>query len=322
MDLYEFIYSMFAHISFMMFIYLILGITLAYFIYNSIITTWFVKGGVVNYDTFLKYFIQVVSKDNYFMNYGYWQPGIDTLYKANNNLVNLILEKSGLASAEIKGQKILDVGCGYAVQDFQWLKTIDPTNHITAIDISESQIQMAKEKCKRSKLDSRLDLQCCDAMHIDKKFAANEFDTVLCVESAFHYPDRPAFFRGVNEVLKDGGRFVICDLTLSDDHVPSLMNGMFLRTFSDFLHIPKSSLIKSEVWKQSILDAGLVIEEYMDITDKTFGPYYNNTFHLYMKNAGIPSTIATIIYDIFMYLQPFSYRLAVCKKPASISSEV
>jgi ubiquinone/menaquinone biosynthesis C-methylase UbiE len=248
------------------------------------------------------------------MNYGYWTPGVDTLYKANNSLVDLILEKSGLASAETKGQKILDVGCGYAVQDFQWLKTIDPTNHITAIDISESQIQMAKEKCKRSNLDSRLDLQCCDAMHIDKKFAASEFDTVLCVESAFHYADRSAFFRGVNEVLKPEGRFVICDLTLSDDHVPTILNGMFLRTFSDFLHIPRSSLVKSEVWKQSILDAGLVIEEYIDITDKTFGPYYNNVFHLYMKNTGIPSTIATIAYDMFMYLQPFSYRVAVCKK--------
>ena len=299
-------------------IYMLIFMFILYSIYTSVINTWFVKNNQVDYDTFSKYFIQVASKDNYFMNYGYWDASTHTIMQANENLIDIIFEKSELANTT--GLKLLDVGCGYGEQDFNWLTKMGPTstNHITAIDISETQINMAKEKCRRSKLTSRIDFQTCDALIIKNKFAAGEFDRVICLESAFHYFDRPRFFKGAYEVLKSGGKFIICDIVLSDTYTPSFLNGIFIKLFSDFLNVPRCNLIKADVWKKSIEDTGFVLEEYMDITEKTFEPYYTEFFEKYMMNNSMPSCFAALGSGFLKYVQPFSYKLAICRRPIAV----
>ena len=318
MNIYELIYYISIHVSIMSVFYTIIALLVIYYVYHNIIQTWFVKDGVVNYDTFFKNFIQFVSKENYFMNYGLWDTGIDNLQAANKALVKFLIEKSGLQEQLHSNQRILDVGCGYGEQDFEWLKHIDETNHITAIDISEGQIKIAAEKCQRSNLDSRLVFEKGDAHLIDKKFATDEFDVVMSVESAFHYHDRPRFFRGVSEVLKPGGTFVISDIILNDEYEPTFLNGCFIRLYSDFLNIPGANLIKMDAWKKSLEDAGLRINECIDITDKTFIPYYERTFKTYMENGGyIPKWIVRISLEVFKTVQPFAYKVAVCKKVAA-----
>jgi SAM-dependent methyltransferase len=314
MNLYDFIYSLFVHISFMSFLYLIVFLCIAYFLYRSIIDTWFVKDGVINYDIFLKQFIQAVSKDNYFMNYGYWKNA-SNLIQANKALVEFILEKSQLK--EKKNQNILDVGCGYGEQDFDWISSLDPTNTITAIDISESQIALAKEKCKRSALESRLSFEVCDAMLLNKKFAKGEFDTVVSVESAFHYSNRPLFFTSVYDVLKPEGKFVICDIVLNEHYTPGILTSSFLYIFSDFLNIPYKNLIVSSEWEKTIAESGLTIVESLDITDKTFKPYYEHFFNEYAKAKNLPLTVGSGLNAFFAYVQPFTYKVAVCKKATS-----
>lgn len=299
------------YFSFMTFIYIFVTLCIIYYIYTSILYTFFIKDGQVSYDIFMKYFIQVVSKENFFMNYGYWKTS-DTLLKANKSLIHLILEKSGLL--EKKHMKILDIGCGYGEQDFEWISLLDHTNTITAIDISDTQIKLAKEKCKRSNLESRLFFDKCDAMLIHNKFANKEFNTILSVESAFHYSDRPRFFQSVYDILDNNGLFVICDIMLDNNYKPGILNGSFIRTFSDFLKIPSQNLIRSNEWEQSIKDTGFKIVECIDITDNTFKPYYNNFFYKYMENTGMPSIFAKTIYTFFAYVQPFSYKIAVCTK--------
>ena len=311
MNLYDFIYSIFVHISFMSFLYLIVFLCIAYFLYRSIIDTWFLNEGVVNYDIFLKQFIQVISKDNYFMNYGYWNKA-SNLMQANKALVEFILEKSHLK--EKKNHRILDVGCGYGEQDFDWITSLDSTNTITAIDISESQISMAKEKCKRSALESRLNFEVCDAMLLNKKFAKGEFDTVVSVESAFHYSNRPLFFTSVYDVLKSDGTFVICDIVLNEHYKPGILTSSFLYIFSDFLNIPYKNLIVSSEWKKTIAESGLTIVESLNITDKTFNPYYEHFFNEYAKAKNLPSAVGYALHRFFTYVQPFSYTVAICKK--------
>jgi ubiquinone/menaquinone biosynthesis C-methylase UbiE len=213
-----------------------------------------------------------------------------------------------------KNVKILDVGCGYGEQDFEWISQLDPSNKIIAIDISDKQIKLAKEKCIRSSLESRLLFDKCDAMLINKKFANKEFNTILSVESAFHYSDRPRFFQSVYDTLEDNGTFVICDIVLQDKYKAGILNSGFLRIFSDFLNIPSQNLIRSSEWEKSIRDSGLEIVECIDITDNTFKPYYNNFFHKYMENTGMPCIIASTMYKFFAYVQPFSYKVAVCTK--------
>jgi ubiquinone/menaquinone biosynthesis C-methylase UbiE len=193
-----------------------------------------------------------------------------------------------------------------------------PNLTIIASDISRDAIKIAKINAAVAGVEDLIDFQVCDALIIKNKFAAGEFDRVICLESAFHYFDRPRFFKGVYEVLKDGGKFVICDIVLSDAYTPSFLNGIFIKLFSDFLNVPKCNLIKSDEWKKSIEDTGLVLEEYLDITEKTFDPYYTEFFEKYMMNTSMPPCFASLGSGFLKYLQPFSYKLAVFTKPSAV----
>jgi cyclopropane fatty-acyl-phospholipid synthase-like methyltransferase len=275
--------------------------------------------GAIVYDYYLKHFIQIVSQDNYFMNYGLWDNENQDLYSANKNLANLMFQKAAITS----NVKILDVGCGYGEQDIIWTNEMtanemtknqptDDDSHITAVDISETQILEAIERRnQRGISDKHLSFEVCDAMKLDKQYAPGQFDVVFSLESAFHYADRPKFFANVNSVLQKDGVFVISDILLDKDYKQSIINDLFLKIYSDFLHIPKQNLIGQDEWKQQLIDAGFEIIEYNDITSQTFGPYYKHFMHTYFKNKNLPTWMADVADNLFHTIQPFSY--SVCK---------
>ena len=284
--------------------------------YQLILNTWFYKEGVISYDFFFKNFIQVVSKDNYYMNYGLWDQKHSTLIHANMTLIHKILEKTGIQGNHAK--HILDVGCGYGQQDIEWAKVLDTSCKITAVDISESQIQTARKRSQDS--SGTIQFEVCDAQEIDVKFQGNRFDVITSVESAFHYPDRPKFFKAAHSLLSADGTFVICDLMLKPDYVPTFASGLFLQIFSDFLAIPKANLIKPEQWDQDIKNAGFEIIESEDLTKNTIVPYYIHVFEVYTKAIGFPRLFNSTLDHLFKSVQPFSYRLAVCRPKVTCTS--
>ena len=307
-----------------------------YLYYNHILHKYFVVNGTIVYDYYLKHFIQIVSQDNYFMNYGFWDSDNQDLYSANKNLAKLMFQKANILS-EKKSVKILDVGCGYGEQDLDWVnemtakvltaKELADDSHITAIDISETQISEATERRnQRSISEKRLTFEVGDAMKIDEKYAPGQFDVVFSMESAFHYSDRPKFFANVNSVLQNDGVFVICDILLNKDYMQlqtnnfisrfkqSIINDLFLKIFSDFLYIPKQNLIGQDEWKQQLIDAGFEIVEYNDITDQTFGPYYKHFIYTYFKNKNLLTWMADMADNLFRTVQPFSYSMCKLKK--------
>ena len=286
---------------------LILKLCILFLVYNTILYTYFVKNDTISYDIFLNHFIHTVSKDNYFMNYGLWDSTHTTLIQANQNLVDFVFEKTELVDK--KDMNILDVGCGYGQQDIVWSSKLDKTCEITAIDISETQIQHAKEKNKAINVTFEIG----DALTLDEIYNDNSFDTVISLESAFHYSDRPKFFKNVNTILKPTGRFVITDITLKDDYTPSFVSDIFIKIFSDFLHVPSQNLIKAREW-ESQLSSHFKIVESIDITEKTFNPYYSHFFKEYILNMNLPKCISTMLTNYFQSVQPFSYKVAVLVK--------
>ena len=79
-----------------------------------------------------------------------------------------------------------------------------PPGAITAINISDAQIAIARENapgCAVLKMD---------ATKLD--FPDRHFDAVLCVEAAFHFDTRDTFLREAHRVLKAGGRLVLSDI--------------------------------------------------------------------------------------------------------------
>jgi cyclopropane fatty-acyl-phospholipid synthase-like methyltransferase len=95
--------------------------------------------------------------------------------------------------------------------------------------------------------EKQLTFEVCDAMKLDEKYSSGQFDVVFSIESAFHYSDRPKFFANVNSVLQNDGVFVISDILLNKDYPKTIMNNLFLKIFSDFLHIPKQNLIGGQM---------------------------------------------------------------------------
>ena len=313
--IYVLIFFVFAKICISMYLY-----------YNHILNKYFTLNGKIVYDYYLKHFIQIVSHDNYFMNYGLWDNDNQNLYNANKNLVAFMFDKANIFS-EKKNVKILDVGCGYGEQDLDWIKALTEDSHITAIDISEKQISEATERRnQRSISDKQLTFEVCDAMKLDEQYAPCQFDVVFSLESAFHYSDRPKFFANVNSVLHDDGVFVISDILLNKDYMqlPTknligrfkqiIMNDLFLKIFSDFLHIPKQNLIGHDEWKQQLIDAGFEIVEYNDITSQTFGPYYKHFMYTYFKNKNLPMWMADMADNLFHNIQPFTYSVSTFRK--------
>ena len=305
MNLYEFIYNMTVHISLITILFILISFIALYFAYDFIISRWFSNGNDISYDTLIKP-IQVVSKDNYFMNYGIWENDYDTLEEANKRLVNLIFEK-----ADIKNKKslnILDVGCGYGEQDSTWFKKLDKSCSLTAIDISEKQIEWAKKKTPE------INYELCNALDINKKFKEASFDRVISLESAFHYKERQEFFKHVRTLLKEGGKFVITDITLKDSHsYDNIILNIFLKVFSDILHFPKENLISASEW-ESQLSSEFNVIEFLDITDRVFNSYYKHFVNKYFLKSLMPTFISDRIIQFFHTFQPFSYRVAVLSK--------
>jgi len=241
------------------------------------------------------------------MNYGLWDSTHTTLIQANENLIDFVFEKTELTDK--KDMNILDVGCGYGQQDIVWASKLNKTCKITAVDISETQIKYAKEK----NTSTNVTFEIGNAITLNETHSDNSFDTVISLESAFHYSDRPKFFTNINTILKPTGRFVITDITLKDSYIPSFTSSIFIKIFSDFLHIPSQNLIKASEW-ESQLSSQFKIIEIIDITEKTFNPYYSHFFKEYIMNMNLPKCISTMFTNYFHSVQPFSYKVAVLVK--------
>ena len=268
------------------------------------------------YDYYLKNCIQVVSEKNYYMNYGFWDNTNITLNKANKNLCNFIYEKGKLN--ECDKFTILDVGCGYGVQDVLWCKKISNTSNLIAVDISKKQIKYANKKLRKyaklqKNIKNKLQYIECDAHNLLDKFTKNKFNRIISLESAFHYNNRPKFFKNVSNLLTNDGIFVISDIVVKNNN-NSLLQKLFIKIASDFLCIPEKNLITFDKWKNEIENSDLCIIETYNITDKTFNSYYNYFFKTYIKNKNLPAILYSILYNIFNTIQPFDYIVAVCKK--------
>lgn len=274
-------------------------------IYIIIINKFFRKGNKISY-IFLKKFIDIVSIDNNYMNYGIWYNNTTTLKDANKNLIKLVYKKTKLRHK--KHKKILDIGCGYGEQDLFFEKNIHKSCTITAIDISEEQIKYAN-----THYYSSVNFEVCDANNILDKYRYEYFDIILSIESAFHYTNRYYFFKDVNTLLSLNGKFIITDIMLKNDYHKSMITQSFLYFAADIFNIPNQNLITEYEWNKQISYI-FNVKEIIDITDKTFIPYYKHFIKEYVKKRNINKYIGNMILYILCNHNPFSYKIAVCNK--------
>ena len=279
-------------------------------------------------------FFNIKNNKSKFMNYGYWTNNTDTLYKANLNLCQLLLNYNNKHHIDKKKLNILDIGCGNGEQLLYWYdnikqlpgkevdnKDVDNNNvphiKITGLDINKDNLINCNNLINTHKLSKNIDVIHGDACNLP--FKNDLYDSVLSLESAFHYNSRPLFFKEVYKVLKKDGVFIIADITRNKKNI---LTEYITYLASICMGYPYSNSESKDEWVHNLKLAGFNVE-INDITNNTFGNFYhyfNDNF--YNKNNILMTYICKLYSILWYYLQkyfkPYTYVVAKCTKKNTI----
>lgn len=103
------------------------------------------------------------------------------------------------AIAPLKDKKVLDVGCGGGILSEGMA---DHGAHVTAIDLAEKSLSVAKLHLLESGLSIDYKLQSAEALADEQP---GQFDIVTCLEMLEHVPDPASIVNACARLLKPGG---------------------------------------------------------------------------------------------------------------------
>jgi cyclopropane fatty-acyl-phospholipid synthase-like methyltransferase len=139
-----------------------------------------------------------------YLNLGYWREAQD-LDQASEALALLVAETARMGGAD----RVLDCGFGFGDQDMLWAERYRPAS-IVGLNITGSQVEVARRRVAASGLDDRIELRHGSATEMPVE--PDSVDVVIALECAFHFETRERFFREARRVLRPGGRLVTADI--------------------------------------------------------------------------------------------------------------
>ena len=209
----------------------------------------------------------------------YWKNDTKTLEDAQQNKIDHIVKKLDIK----KGQKILEVGCGWGGMAFEIAK--QKNCEVKGISLSKNQINYCKQKAKELKLDNQVSFELADYREID-----GHYDRIYSVGMFEHVGKKfyKVFFESMNKLLKEDGIFLLHTIGVVDKPTPPnkfinkyIFPGGVCPSFSQIIKpIEKTGLIVSdsetlirhydktlENWLQRFLDKK---KEVKDLFDEKF----------------------------------------------------
>ncbi len=211
----------------------------------------------------------ILGEKKRYLNIGYWKQNPATIDQACDDLIKLVSKVSNLSQAE----SVLDVGCGFGEQDFL-LCEIHPNIQIKALNSSFFQIQEAQAEQKNKKLDDRIDFIQGQAEILP--FSNLQFDSVICIEAAFHFESRENFLEEAFRVLKPGGRLTLVDFSLSERKL-SIVQQLQLEIGRRAWRIPKANLYSMSAYLKIIKNLGFEVVCSESIWKDCYPPFVKKT---------------------------------------------
>ncbi len=196
------------------------------------------------------------------IHHGYYVTGKESKEEAAENLIEQLIQKSGLH----RGSKVLDVGCGIGGTAIYLAEHLDCD--VTGITISPVQVDMARKAVEG--LTNKPSFLLADANDLNLN---GSFDIIWAVEVLNHIPNRSRFFENACRLLKEGGKICMA-AWLRNSHLTSkgaryiacIERGMLatLPTREDYLHLFQRNRLRL-VFYEDVSDR---VKKTWDMTSK------------------------------------------------------
>jgi len=227
------------------------------------------------------------------LTFGLWDPGTQSMFEAQENLLQLIVHSLGELPPAARG---LDIGCGIGGAAVRLAGERDVT--LTCMDLVPAHLEIGRKRAQRAGMAGRIKFRLGSSMNMP--LADESFDFSCCIESSFHYPDKQAFFHENFRVLKPGGVAVLADITCEDNSLVTFRNDNYF--------------IAIEEMQRLIRATGFSVESTENIGDRVFRPLlrYVEKFNagrrdklrrywnLVLKNYAVLSDQGKMGYEVFV----------------------
>lgn len=136
------------------------------------------------------------------LHYPFYVEDKESLEKRQNNLIEHCLSYIG----DLKEKDLLEVGCGNGL-NCHYIDLNYETGDIAGIDLNPANLDLALAHNEKTRITFKQD----NAQELNT-IPDHSVDVMICIESAFHYPDKNAFFKQIKRVLHPDGVFLIVDI--------------------------------------------------------------------------------------------------------------